>query len=75
MPLSKAQRKQIYSTLSSIVEHSFLEDAAQDDAVVGVVPSPKPTRQIKRSTAKKDTSRHLQSFVVVYTMIFFNGCE
>lgn len=73
MPLSKAQRKQIYSTLSSIVEHSFLDDAA-DSAAVGVVPSPKPTRQIKRWAVENDTSSHLQSFVVVYTMIFFNGC-
>lgn len=74
MPFSNAQRKQIISTLSSIVEHSFLDDTAHD-AVVGVVPSPKPTRRIKRPTAVKDTSRRLQSFIVVYTMIFFNGCE
>ena len=77
MPFSNAQRKQIISTLSSIVEHSFLDDTAHD-AVVGVVPSPKPTRQIKRptsKTSKKDTNHHFRSFIVVYTMIFFNGCE
>lgn len=76
MPFSKAQRRQIFSKLSSIVEHSFLDDA---DSVVGVIPSPKPkpTHQIKRPTAAKVTSRrrHIQSFIVVYTMIFFNGCK
>ncbi|KAK1749008.1 MFS transporter [Skeletonema marinoi] len=76
MPFSKAQRRQIFLKLSSIVEHSFLDDA---DSVVGVIPSPKPkpTHQVKRPTAEKVTSRrrHIESFIVVYTMIFFNGCE
>eukprot|EP00985_Skeletonema_marinoi_P018078 scaffold10034_cov116-Skeletonema_marinoi.AAC.1 len=75
MPFSKAQRRQIFSKLSSIVEHSFLDDA---DSVVGVIPSPKPkpTHQVKRPTAEKVTSRrrHIESFIVIYTMIFFNGC-
>ena len=75
MPFSNAKRRRIFSTLSSIVENSFLDETA-DDAVVGVVPpSPKLTRQIKRRTANKVTKRDLQSIIVVYTMIFFNGCE
>lgn len=75
MPLSNAKRRQIFSTLSSIVENSFLDETA-NDAVVGVVPpSPKFTRQVKRQTAKKVARRHLPSFIAVYTMIFFNGCE
>lgn len=74
MPFSNSKRRQIFSTLSSIVENSFLDETSHD-AVAGVVPSPKIPRRVKRRTAKKVTRRHLQSFIVIYTMIFFNGCE
>lgn len=84
MPLSKAQRRQIYASLSSIVEHSFLDDRdgdAADDAsrrrkqiIAAHTPSlsssPIPIAQQQKQT----NHRHVQSFVVVYTMIFFNGC-
>ena len=87
MPLSKSQRRQIYSTLSSIVEHSFLDDGdAADDSTQRqkrVVASHTHVLVHKRhdclvdDASPKETThhhRHIQSFIVVYTMIFFNGC-
>ena len=84
MPLSKAQRRQIYASLSSIVEHSFLDDRDDDAAadasrrrkqkIIAAHTPSLSSSPIPIAQQKQINHRHVQSFVVVYTMIFFNGC-
>jgi len=83
MPLSKAQRRQIYASLSSIVEHSFLDDHDDDAAadasrrrkqIIAAHTPSLSSSPIPIAQQKQINHRHVQSFVVVYTMIFFNGC-
>ena len=84
MPLSRAQRRQIYASLSSIVEHSFLDDRDGDAAadasrrrkqiIAAHTPSLSSSPIPIAQQQKQINHRHVQSFVVVYTMIFFNGC-
>ncbi len=77
MPLSKAQRRQIYASLSSIVEHSFLDDRDDDARQKQIITAHTPSLSsspIPIAQQKQINHRHVQSFVVVYTMIFFNGC-
>ena len=80
-------KKALYSTLSSVVENSTLDDAAPFNIKANmtvVVPS-KAVRESLRDASKLLEEeqeamggvlpdRDWLSFAVIYTMIFFNGC-
>ena len=89
MSTSPHTRGLLYAKLSSLVEGSFYDGMdiknspdrqfAEHTNVAHIVPTNAVTDSIrlqeKSNDQDKTTDHHIISFIVVYTMIFFNGCE
>ena len=84
MSTSPHTRGLLYAKLSSLVEGSFydgmdIENSPEHTNVAHIVPTNTVTDSIrlqeKSNDQDKTTDHHIISFIVVYTMIFFNGCE
>lgn len=83
----RGRGRRLYAQLSSIVEGSFYDgmdisvapqgklDEQRTTNLAHIAPSNAVTDSIRLQDDAKGASRPVVSFVVVYTMIFFNGCE